>query len=143
MSSLSTHSIIVVDDELELATLFKAFLKNEGYDVVSFTDPVLALEYFKETAEKHSLIITDLRMPGICGIDLAKRIREINNKVKIFLMTAFDIADIKDNEDFKKAKIDRLLQKPVRFADLRQMINDESVISHLIRNNKDKKSCTG
>ena len=60
MSSLSTHSIIVVDDELELATLFKAFLKNQGYDVVSFTDPVLALEYFKETAEKHSLIITDL-----------------------------------------------------------------------------------
>ena len=61
-------------------------------------------------------------MPGICGIDLAKRIREINNKVKIFLMTAFDTADFKDNEDFKKAKIDRLLQKPVHFADLRQMI---------------------
>ncbi len=47
--------------------LYKAFLKKEGYDVVSFTDPVLALEYHKETADKHSLIITDLRMPGICG----------------------------------------------------------------------------
>ena len=55
-----SRSIIVVDDELELASLFKAFLKNEGYDVVSFTDPVLALEYYKETADKHSLIITDL-----------------------------------------------------------------------------------
>ncbi len=67
-----SRSIILVDDELELASLFKEFLKNEGYDVVSFTDPVLALEYYKETADKHSLIITDLRMPGICGIDLAK-----------------------------------------------------------------------
>ena len=66
---------MVVDDELELASLFKTFLINQGYNVVFFTDPVLALEYFKETAGKHSLIITDLRMPGICGIDLANKIR--------------------------------------------------------------------
>ena len=119
-----SRSIIVVDDELELASLFKAFLKNEGYDVVSFTDPVLALVYYKETADKHSLIITDLRMPGICGIDLAKSIRVFDNKIKIFLMTAFDAKDLEDKEDFKNAKIDRLIQKPVRFSDLREMIND-------------------
>ena len=124
MSSLFTHSIIVVDDEPELATLIKAFLQNEGYDVISFTDPVLALEYFKETAEKHSLIITDLRMPALCGIDLAKSIREINIKIKIFLMTAFDAKDLEDREDFKVARIDRLLQKPIGFSDLRVMIND-------------------
>ena len=124
MSSLSAHSIIIVDDELELATLFQEFLRKEGYDVVSFTDPLLALEYFKETADKHSLIITDLRMPGISGIDLAKNIREINSKVKIFLMTAFEIQDLEDRKDFKIARIDRLLQKPIRFSDLRVMIND-------------------
>ena len=124
MSLPPTHSIIVVDDELELASLFKAFLKNEGYDVVSFTDPVLALEYYKETADKHSLIITDLRMPGICGIDLAKRIREINSKIKIFLMTAFETKDLEDREDFKTTRIDRIIQKPIRFSNLREMIND-------------------
>ena len=37
-------------------------------------------------------------------------------------MTAFDTADLKENEDFKKAKIDRLIQKPVHLAALRQMI---------------------
>ena len=117
-------SIIVVDDELELASLFKEFLRNEGYDVVSFTDPVLALEYYKETAGKHSLIITDLRMPGICGIDLAKRIRDFDSKIKIFLMTAFESKDLEDREDFKNARIDRLIQKPVRFSHLRVMVND-------------------
>ncbi|MDF0681553.1 MAG: response regulator [Candidatus Nitrosocosmicus sp.] len=121
---ISPRSILVVDDEPELASLFEAFLKNQGYDVVSFTDPVVAFEYFKGTADKHSLIITDLRMPGICGIDLAKKIRQTNSKVKIFLMTAFETVDLKDKEEFKKAKIDRLLQKPVRFADLRQMSNE-------------------
>ena len=119
-----SRSIIVVDDEPELASLFKSFLINEGYNVVSFTDPALALEYYKETADKHSLIITDLRMPGICGIDLAKNIREFDKKIKIFLMTAFESKDLEHREDFKDARIDRLIQKPVRFSDLRVMIND-------------------
>ena len=121
---LISRSIVVVDDEPELASLFKAFLKNQGYDVVSFTDPVLALEYYKKTSDKHSLIITDLRMPGICGIDLAMKVREFDNKIKIFLMTAFESKDLEDRKDFKNARIDRLIQKPVRFSDLREMIND-------------------
>lgn len=65
MSSLSAHSIIVIDDEIDLASLFKEFLKKEGYNVVSFTDPELAFEYYAETANRHSLILTDLRMPGM------------------------------------------------------------------------------
>ena len=63
-------------------------------------------------------------MPGICGIDLANKIREIDAKIKIFLMTAFETKDLEDREDFKNAKIDRLIQKPIRFSDLREMIND-------------------
>jgi len=70
------------------------------------------------------LIITDLRMPSICRIDLAKKIRKIYSNVKIFLMTAFDTGDLKENKDFRKARIDSLLQKPVRFSDLKQMINE-------------------
>src|SRR4051812_11156278 len=110
-----SRSIILVDDEPELASLFKAFLKKEGHNVVSFTDPILALEYYKETADKHSLIITDLRMPGICGIDLAKGIREFDSKIRIFLMTAFESKDLEDGKDFKNASIDRLIQKPINF----------------------------
>ena len=119
MSKLSPHSILVVDDKLELASPFKEFLRNEGHNVICFTDPILAFEYFKETAKNHSLIVTDLRMPGICGIDLAKKVREFDNKVKIFLMTAFESRDLEDREDFKNARIDRLIQKPIRFSLLR------------------------
>jgi len=113
-----------VDDEIELADLFKEFLKKEGFNAISFTDPIMALEYFRETSGKHSLIITDMRMPDINGIDLAKNIREINNEIKIFLMTAFDAKDLKYHENFKIARIDRIIQKPIRFPDLREMIND-------------------
>ena len=124
MLSSSRHSIIVIDDESELASLFKTILKNEGFEALSFSDPVLALEYFKETSDKHSLIITDMRMPGICGIELAKKIREINDQIKIFLMTAFEIRDLDNNPDYRAARFDRLIQKPIRFSELREMIND-------------------
>ena len=124
-----SRSIIVVDDELELASLFKTFLKNEGYDIVSFTDPVLALEYYKETAAKHSLIITDLRMPGMSGIELANKIRELNYSVKIFLITAFDIADIKGQESYKSAKIDATLQKPTKLSLLRKIIGQHMEVT--------------
>ena len=122
-SSSSSRSVIVVDDEIELASLFRSFLQKDGYDAVSFTDPQVALEYFKESSARHSLVITDMRMPGMCGIELAKKIRKINDKIKIFLMTAFDISDLEDNSDFKVACIDRLLQKPIRFSELRRIIN--------------------
>ena len=93
-SFTSNHSIIVKYDEIELATLFKAYLIREGYNAKSFTDPLLALEYFKEPFDKHALIITEMRMTGLCGIDLSKSIRDLNKDIKIFLMTAFDIMDI-------------------------------------------------
>ncbi len=121
--SSATRSIIVVDDEIELATLFKTFLNQQGFNTISFVDPVLALEYFKETSDKHSLIITDLRMPGLNGLELAKKIRELNTNIKIFLMTAFETRDLENHIDFKMARIDRLIQKPVRFSDLKEMIN--------------------
>jgi DNA-binding NtrC family response regulator len=120
----SARSVIVIDDEPELANLFNAFLIKEGYNVITFIDPVLAFEYFKKTSDKHSLIITDMRMPGLSGIDLAKRIREINSKIVIFLMTAFDISDLKNQPDFKLARIDMLIQKPVRFSYLREIIHN-------------------
>jgi DNA-binding response OmpR family regulator len=128
MSSKNTisdsESVIVVDDEIELSALFKEFLTKEGYNTISFSDPLMALEYFEETFDKHYLIITDMRMPGMSGIELAKKIREINNKIKIFLITAFDINDLENNSDFIAARIDKLIQKPVHFVELRKIINN-------------------
>jgi DNA-binding response OmpR family regulator len=124
LSSRGEHSIVIIDDEIELSILFKEFLEREGYNAITFTDPLMALEYFKETSEKISLIITDLRMPGLSGIDLAKNVRQINDNILIFLMTAFDARDLQDKIDFKIAKIDKILQKPVQFSDLRRLIKN-------------------
>ena len=120
---IDPNSVIVVDDEIELSSLFETFLIKEGYNVLSFSDSVMALEHFKRNSNRYSLIITDMRMPGMCEIELAKNIREINKNVKIFLMTAFDIRDLENNPDYKATNIDRLLQKPIVFSELRKMID--------------------
>ena len=123
-SSPTKHFIVIVDDEMELVSLFRAFLEKVGHTVVAFSDPVLALEYFGETSMNHTLLITDLRMPGLSGIDLALSIRKLNSNIKIFLMTAFNIRDLEYFPNYKEVRIDKLLQKPIRFSELKTLIEN-------------------
>ena len=111
-------SVMVVDDEEELACLFMELIKGSGFNSVSFTDPLLALKHIRSNPEMYSLVITDFRMPGISGIELAKKIREYNSKVKILLITAYYTDEILNNDDFKEAKISKVLQKPLKLAQL-------------------------
>jgi CheY-like chemotaxis protein len=120
-------TILIVDDEEELTTLYKEFVRTMGYDVVSFTNPLLALEHYKQRVDKYSLIITDLRMPGMCGLEFAHKIRELDSDVKIFLITAFDIADIESKWAVGTAKIDRVIQKPIKLSMLKKTINQDVV----------------
>jgi response regulator RpfG family c-di-GMP phosphodiesterase len=120
-------TILIVDDEEELTTLYKEFVRTMGYDAVSFTNPLLALEHFKQRVDKYSLIITDLRMPGMCGLEFANKIRELDSDVKIFLITAFDIADIESKWAVGTAKIDKVIQKPIKLSMLKKTINQDVV----------------
>ena len=121
---LTPLSVLIVDDEMELATLFKNYIEAMGLDAISFTNSLLAFEYFKDNPNKFSLVITDLRMPGICGLELAKNIRELNDLVNIFLITAFDISDLEGSEAYQSAKIDKVIQKPIKLSILKKLIED-------------------
>jgi len=117
-------SVMVVEDEKELASLFKTFLERMGYDPFTFTDPIMALEFFKQGTKEFSLILTDLRMPEMSGLDLATEIRKINEKIKIILITAFMVEDLMISETYKIAKIDDIVQKPVKIAALKEIIEN-------------------
>ncbi|MDF0682584.1 MAG: response regulator [Candidatus Nitrosocosmicus sp.] len=70
-------SIHLVDNEQELAILFKEAIRRMGMDVYSSTNPLLALEYFKDNKDKFSLVITDLRMPAMSGLELSNKVRKL------------------------------------------------------------------
>lgn len=119
----SSNSVIVVDDEMELASLFKEYLMKIGYDAISFTDPVLALDYFKTSSKNFTLILTDLRMPAMSGIDLAYEIRKQDPTIAIILITAFLTEDLKLNEKYNLTKFSDIVEKPVKFARLKEIID--------------------
>ena len=78
--------VMVVDDDEdeELACLFGEFLKDSGFNAMFFADPLLALELFSRNAQEYWLVIADLKMLNLNGIDLAKRMRNNSPSVKKF-----------------------------------------------------------
>jgi DNA-binding response OmpR family regulator len=79
--------ILLVDDEPDNNRIFTIVLQDNGYDVDAFEDPKLALAVFKPNY--YDLVILDLRMPGIPGDELYQRLRKIDDKFKLCIMSAY------------------------------------------------------
>jgi len=119
---------MVLDDDFDLATLVKQILQKDGFNnVFSFTDPLLALEHFRINHKDYSLIISDIRMPVMNGFQFVSEARKINPKIKILLMTAFEINDKEFAQALPKPKIDGLIRKP---ATSKQIL---SIVSSVIK----------
>lgn len=87
---------------------------TEGMKVLRFTEPVNALEHFKMNRNDYALIISDLRMPVINGMQLLKTIKDLNPSTRTVLTTDFDY-DSKLIQDYtKKQIINGMLQKPLQ-----------------------------
>ncbi len=123
MSSTKNHSILVVDDYRDISYLVKVLLQKYGFDVYEFNDPLLALDYFKENAKKFALIITDVMMPGMSGIELLVKIKEISPDIKSFLMTSFEINAIKSEIVKNALEISEIIQKPIPLKELVMSVN--------------------
>jgi CheY-like chemotaxis protein len=116
--------VLVLDDDFDLVTLVKQILQKDGFkNVFAFTDPLLALEHFRINHKDYSLIISDIRMPTMNGFEFVREARKISPKVKILLMTAFEIDDMEFARVLPKPKIDGLIRKP---ASSRQILNTVS-----------------
>jgi two-component system, OmpR family, response regulator ChvI len=87
-------NIMLVDDQPDMLFTYRSFLEGQGFKVDTFTDPTVALKQFaKEDASKYDLVIMDIRMPQLNGLQLYQRLRAINSAVKILFVTALDAAD--------------------------------------------------
>ena len=109
--------IVVVDDESDLVFMFKVTLEMNGYNVIGFTSPIEALEYIKKNHDKCALLITDYRMPEINGCELATKIKEIDEKINIIIITAYENI-IEDTFGFE------LVKKPISTAKLLEVVAD-------------------
>ena len=92
---------------------FHAALTDNGYDVETFSDSQEALKRFSEVTPSHfGLVILDVRMPGLNGLELYTRLKSINRSVKILFVSALDVVP-ELAIMFPDVKRDEILRKPV------------------------------
>ncbi|HYZ51340.1 MAG TPA: response regulator [Nitrososphaeraceae archaeon] len=110
--------IQVVDDEFDIVNVIKLYLQGKGLNVFGFTDPQLALEHFRINCKSYSLIISDIRMPGINGFEFVRKVREIWPAVKVLLMSAFEINSNELSAGLRENIIQGFIQKPIALDEL-------------------------
>ena len=116
--------VLVLDDDFDLARLVKQILQKDVFkNVFAFTDPLLALEHFRINHKDYSIIISDIRMPTMNGFEFVREARKINPKVKILLMTAFEIDDKEFARVLPKPKIDGLIRKPASSKEILNIVS--------------------
>ena len=115
--------VAIVDDEKDITVLFKDMLQRiKGISIVTFNDPKIALEHENNNAA-YALVLCDFKMPELNGMELIKKIKELNHFVRTILITAFAINRDLFQEYAKKKIIDNFLQKPIHLDDLIEEVN--------------------
>ncbi|MBI5368075.1 MAG: response regulator [Planctomycetes bacterium] len=100
--------VLVVDDEADTRTFLTDLLNAEGFDVHSVEDGLQA--YMELVAEAYDLIVTDVRMPGVSGMEFLSHVQRVAPKTKVILLTAYGDWDLY-SEALKLGAMD-LVNKP-------------------------------
>ena len=114
--------ILLIEDDADLLDLFTDALTRSGYYVDKFTNPLEALSVFEHSPNNYDLILSDVRMPEINGIDLIKKMKNINDNVNFVLMSAFDIGNYL--EEMEELELKSFMRKPMHIEQLIKAVNE-------------------
>ncbi|MCP3873987.1 MAG: ABC transporter substrate-binding protein [Desulfobacteraceae bacterium] len=117
-----TESILFVDDEASIVNMTKKTLEGLGYQIETQLNPVEALELFKAKPESFDLVITDMTMPQMTGVNLAEKLKAIKPDIPVIICTGHSA--IIDEEKAKLLGIDGLVMKPVSKLNIAKAIRD-------------------
>jgi CheY-like chemotaxis protein len=112
--------ILLVDDEEMINTAGYGILTQLGYNVTTADCGDRAIEIFSASPEDFDCVLTDIYMPGISGIDLAKKLKDIRHDIPVILSTG--LYQKITHEDIKNANIAELVMKPMMASELSQAI---------------------
>lgn len=132
------NRILLVDNEPDIALAFKMGLEDNGFEVDSFDDPQIALSKFK--AGLYDLLLLDIKMPKMNGIEFYQKMKEIDTKVKVCFITASEIYYYKEIAKglFPVLGIRRLIRKPIKIEDLVKELKQELEFINNYNNNNNK-----
>lgn len=120
---LLRNRILIVDDEPDITLVLKLGLEANGFMVETYNDPLQLLSNFK--ADSYDLLLLDIKMPKMNGFELYKRLIQLDHKVKICFITAFELYYDEFRRVFPKLKVECFVRKPVSIDHLAKVIKEE------------------
>ena len=120
--------VCIIDDELDITQLYQDAIYNhiEGISVVCFNNPVTALDHFIENKKDYVLVISDLRMPKLSGLDVLSKVKMLNSNVRTILVSAYEVKEDKIFQKYiKDGTIDLFIEKPIPIDWLRQKVREQ------------------
>jgi len=115
-----SERILLVDDEEDLNRVVTQMLRKLGYQAEGVFDPLAALKNFTENPKAFDMVITDLTMPHMTGIQLARELKNLNPGLPIILCSGF--STLITQEKIKAYGINDFIMKPIIKTDLAQVI---------------------
>ena len=130
--SSNIRIVSVVDDDIGTTIFFHEALRQniDGISVFSFNDPIMAFEHFTENKENYALVIYDLRMPGLNGLELLKKVKDSNPKVRTILMSAYNFEEEEKFQQYlEEAVINSTIEKPVTMNRLYERVREQLFVN--------------
>lgn len=87
---MKVKNVVIIDDEHEILNMLERFLSRKGYSVKTYDNPLTALSALPAQTD---IVLLDIMMPQMNGLDLLPRLIEKNPNVKVLMMTAFSTLD--------------------------------------------------
>ena len=112
--------VLLVDDEEAIVHLGKEMLEKFGFEVVAIRSSIEALDTFRSAPESFALVITDLTMPGMTGMELAQSLLKITPELPIILCTGF--SESINAEEARKCGFSGFIMKPMSMTELADTI---------------------
>jgi DNA-binding response OmpR family regulator len=115
--------VLIVDDEPDVTLVLKQVLDENGFEADSYDEPRLALNNFK--ANMYDLLLLDIKMPDINGLDLYQEMRKIDEKAKVCFLTASEMFYEKFRKEEPYSKFDKelFIAKPIENEELLDLLN--------------------
>lgn len=130
-------NILLVDDDQAVREMALDFLTSLNHHVEDFEDPEMALQFLSAKPHFFDLIITDLKMPKISGIELLKHTQKINSEIPVIIFTAFGTIDTAI--EATKLGAYSYLTKPFKLDEFELCINRALAFKNLKDQNRDLK----
>jgi len=130
--SVNHVTVLVVDDDVSILRILKQLLKEKGYNVVTAEDGIEALKVISDN--EFDLVITDLMMPGVDGLEVLKNAKERNARTQVIMITGF--ATLDSAIDALKLGAFDYIRKPFKLAELDVTIRNAIDKIHLIKSNE-------